>query len=192
VKRRTVLQALAALGVVWTAVWILTQLSAAAIPSAQRLLGYLGTQPLASGGREAVLARVAQDYNELPFLEKRALRAPEANGSFNAFLEQLTPAEKASFVERVLPQGFRDLLAGFAKMPERDRQKTIERSRREILEHLGDSPARALLENADPALLKQIANGGLGPMFDALPPDAKLQMLPMIEQMQNNLRQLRD
>jgi hypothetical protein len=192
VKRRTALQALASFAVVWTAVWIVTRLSAAAIPSADRLLEYLESQPLTEENREAVVGRLVHDYNALPFLEKRALRAPKANGAFNVFLEQLTPAEKVRFVEMVLPGGFRDLLAGFAKLPERDRQKAVERSRREILDHLGDSPARSLLENADPALLSQIANGGLGPMFDALPPEAKLQMLPVIEQLQNNLRQLRD
>jgi hypothetical protein len=75
---------------------------------------------------------------------------------------------------------------------QRDRQRNLERSRRELLENIGDSPAKLMIEAAGPALIKQIAEKGLGPFFDSLPPDMKLQMLPMIEQMQNNAQQLKD
>jgi hypothetical protein len=192
VKRRTALQAVAALAAVWSGVWIVTKLAAAAVPSADRLLAFLGTDPLAGGDRAAVVERIARDYAELPFLEKRALRAPEAGDVFHRFLGQLTPAETAAFVELAMPAGFREMIDGFARLPERDRRRTLDRSRGEVLRHLGDSPARAMLEDVDPALFQRLAAGGLGPMFDALPPAAKLQMLPMIEQVQHNLRQLRD
>ncbi|MFN0128451.1 MAG: hypothetical protein ACKV19_17390 [Verrucomicrobiales bacterium] len=191
-KLRYYLQAAAALVVVWSAVAVVSAAMNASIPTAKKLLEYLEENPMQQLPRPEVIDRVAADYVRLPFLEKRSLRAPETNGRFDAFLSSLTPEEKGRFVELALPGGFRDLLDGFGKMDQRDRQRNLERSRRELLENLGDSPARAMIEAAGPALLKQIAENGLGPFFDGLPPDVKLQLLPMIEQMQNNARQLRD
>jgi len=164
----------------------------ASIPSASKIQNYLASNPLEKGPRPEVLERVAADYVRLPFVQKRELRAPEAGGAFEAFLAQLSGEEKSRFVELALPRGFRELLEGFGKMDQRDRQRNLERSRRELLENLGDSPAKLMIEAAGPALIKQIAEKGLGPFFDSLPAEARLQMLPMIEQMQNNARQLKD
>lgn len=191
-KRRFALQAALALALVWSAVAATTAAMNARIPTAEKLLVRVADEPLSEGTRREVVERVAAEYVRLPFLEKRALRAPEAGGRFEKFLARLSGEEKSLFVERALPRGFRELLDGFGKMDERDRQRNLERSRRELLENLGDSPAKMMIEAAGPALLQQIAEKGLGPFFDALPPDVKLQMLPMIEQMQNNAQQLKD
>ena len=191
-KRRFLLQAAAALALVWSAVAAVSHWADAAIPTAGKVLAYLESAPLDQGPRDRVLERVASDYAKLTFVQKRELRAPEAAGVFEAFLAQLNGGEKSLFVEKVLPRGFRELLEGYGKLDEKDRLRNLERSRRELLENLGDSPARLMIETAGPALVKTIAEKGLGPFFDALPPDAKLQMLPMIEQMQNNARQLKD
>ena len=191
-KRRYFIQAAAALVAVWSAVAATTAAMNARIPTAERLLRKLAADPLASGPREAALDAVAAEYARLPFLQKRVLRTAENAGAFNTFLSGLTGPEKARFVERTLPAGFRELLDGFSKMDPKDRQRNLERSRRELLENLGDSPARLMIEAAGPGLLKQISEKGLGPFWDSLPPDAKLQILPMIEQMQNNAQQLRD
>lgn len=191
-KRRFFLQAALALAVVWSAVAATSLFINASIPTAEKLLGYLATDPLETSPRPAVVDAVAADYVRLPFLQKRELRAVEAGGRFDSFLSQLTGEEKSRFVELALPRGFRDLLDGFAKMDSGERKKNLERSRRELLENLGDSPAKLMIEAAGPGLIKQIAETGLGPFFDSLPPDAKLQLLPMIEQMQNNARQLKD
>jgi hypothetical protein len=191
-KRRYYIQAAVALILVWSAVAAATSLLNASIPTAQKLLDRLAENPLERGPRMAVVESVAAEYVRLPFMHKRELRAPEAGGRFEAFLAQLTAEEKSRFVELALPRGFRELLDGFGKMDARDRQRNLERSRRELLENIADSPAKMMIEAAGPALIKQIAEQGLGPFFDALPPEAKLQMLPMIEQMQNNARQLKD
>ena len=191
-KRRFVLQAALALALVWSAVAATTAAMNARIPTAEKLLARLAEKPLDRGSRTEAVERVAAEYVRLPFLEKRELRSPEAGGRFEGFLAQLSGEEKSLFVERALPRGFRELLDGFGKMDQRERQRNLERSRRELLENLGDSPAKLMIEAAGPALLKQIAEKGLGPFFDSLPPDMKLQMLPMIEQMQNNAQQLKD
>jgi hypothetical protein len=191
-KRRFAMQAALALALVWSAVAATTAVMNSRIPTAEKLLARLADQPLAKGSRVEAVEEVAAEYVRLPFLEKRALRAPESGGRFENFLAELSGEEKSLFVDRALPRGFRELLDGFGKMDQRERQRNLERSRRELLENLGDSPAKLMIEAAGPALLKQIAEKGLGPFFDSLPPDMKLQMLPMIEQMQNNAQQLKD
>jgi hypothetical protein len=47
-----------------------------------------------------------------------------------------------------------------------------------------------MLEKVDPKAVQQLAKDGLGPFYRALPPDLKLEILPFVEQMQNNLRDL--
>lgn len=191
-KRRFVMHAVIALALVWSAVAATSRLVDASIPTAGKLLAYIGSEPFASEPRARVVERVASDYVRLPFLQKRELRAAGAGGEFESFLAGLTNEEKSDFIERSLPRGFRELLDGFGRMDERERVKNLERSRRELLENIADSPAKLLMETAGPALIKQISEKGLGTFYDSLPPDAKLQLLPMIEQMQNNARQLKD
>lgn len=191
-KRRYFIQAAVAVALVWSAVAATTAAMNARIPSADRLLRKVSSKSLGGDRRGAELDAIATEYAQLPFLEKRTLRTAGNATTFNAFLSGLNAAEKSRFVERALPTGFRELLDGFSKMDPKDRQRNLERSRRELLENLGDSPARLMIEAAGPALLKQISEKGLGPFWDSLPPDTKLQLLPMIEQMQNNAQQLRD
>jgi hypothetical protein len=191
-KRQFVLKAAAALIGIWTCVWLATRAADASMPSARRLLAFLEKNPLVTDSREEALRRVATEYNKLGFVDRRALRAAEAKGVFTRFVGALTPEEKARFVDLVMPAGFDQLLDGFSRLPERDRLKTLERSKRELLDHLPDSPASLLIEQADAQLLNKIASDGFGEFYRQLPPEAKLEMLPFIEQIQNNLRKLND
>lgn len=190
-KRKFVLQAAVALFCLWTAVWGVGRLADAAQPSASRLLAYLRTEPLERGERSRAIEHVAREYNRLNFVEKRTLRSPAAEGVFDDFISSLSREEKTYLVDLIMPAEFERLLDGFSRLSERDRLKMIERSRREISEHLPDSPTRAMIDQAGPQMLANLANG-LGDVYRGLPPDAKLQMLPFIEQVQNNARRLRD
>ncbi|MGI8601792.1 MAG: hypothetical protein ACR2OZ_02200 [Verrucomicrobiales bacterium] len=191
-KRKFMMQAIAALAVIWSLVWIVSQAADAAMPSTRKVLDYLRGRPLGGEARSAVIARVASDYNKLSFVDKRALRAREAGGLFEGFLSELGPEEKEWFVQRVMPPQFQQLLEGFSKLPEADRVKVLQRSKRELIEELPDSPARVLLEQADSQMLNLLAKEGLGVLYKRLPPEAKLQLLPFVEQMQNNMRRLND
>jgi hypothetical protein len=192
-KRKFVIEGLVALAVVWLLVWLISRTADAAIPSARKFLAWLETEPLeASPSREAVVTRAAREYAQLTFVDKRSLRTPQAKGKFTGFLASLTPAEKTQFVELVMPGGFEQLLDGFSRLSERDRTRMLERSRRELIENLPDSPARTILEQVDPKSLQHLAKDGLGTFYRALPPDARIEILPFVEQMQNNLRQLDD
>ncbi len=192
-KHRATWQALAALAVVWSLVWAVSAWTTTRLPTAERLLDYLADRPFDHGDRQQVLDKVIADYQRLPFTQKRALREPEAEGRFTTFLDQLTSAEKERFFEGVLPRGFREFLSGLSTMSSRDRTRLLERSQRELAGHLPDSPVREWLEQADPERLSRLAaDTGLESLLQALPIETRLQWLPMIEQMQNNARQLKD
>ena len=86
-KRRFVMHAVIALTLVWSAVAATSRLVDASIPTAGKLLAYIGSEPFAAEPRARVVERVASDYVRLPFLQKRALRAAGARGSLKAFLQ---------------------------------------------------------------------------------------------------------
>ncbi len=190
-KRKFAIQGVVALALVWAAVWAVRTWATSTIPTTEKVLTYLEEHPLTPENRAAVLNRVTSDYAQLSFVQRRDLRAPEAGRAFTGFLEQLTPAEKDRFVTAVLPRGLQQFFEGFARMPENQRNRALDRSRKEIAEHMADGPAKAMLENAPPAMLNKLGKD-LGAFFSSLPPDVRLQVLPLIEQMQHNVRQLRD
>lgn len=191
-KHRTTVQALMALTVIWSVVGVVRVWSASRQSTAARLVAQLTQQSLASGDRAESLTQVIESYNALPFLEKRALREGENGEVFAAFLAQLSTEEKERFFQEVLPRGFREFLGGFSGMPERDRLRLLERSRKEILEHLPPSPARTVLEQMNGDALKRLTETGLETVIQALPIETRLQWLPMLEQMHHNARQLKD
>lgn len=191
-RHRATVQAVGALVAVWSCVGAVRTWSAAWQPTASRFVTQLVEQPVAEGDRMVALGRVIAEYNALPFFEKRALREADQGEAFSTFLSSLNAEEKERFFQEVLPRGFREFLKGFTTLPERDRVRLLERSRKEMLEHLPPSPARQVLEQMNAEAFKRLADTGLEPIVQALPIDVRLQWLPMLEQMQHNARQLKD
>lgn len=186
------MQAAAALAVVWAAVWGVIHWADASIPSSEKLLRYIKGRPWETQPRAEVLDQIINDYKHLPFLDKRFVRDPDTGVAFSEFVRGLSAQEKELFVAQTMPPGFQEMVDGFTKMPEKDRMRLLERSYRELLENLSDSPAGTMMAAAGPTLLRKIAEDGLGPFYESLPPDSKLQLQPMIEQMLNNAHRLRD
>ena len=196
-QRRFAIQALAALAAVWSVVWAGGRMVERSLPTAERLAAVLAADPLAGdANRTAAIDGVTRQYAALPFIERRKLRT-EHPDLIEGFLDRLSGPEKASFVDRVLPSGFYDMLRSFSTRPDGERMRDLDRAKSEYLGHIADPERREALSKYDfralNGLLKaESGNLKLDQLFRQLPPDLQIQVLPFIEQLHNNVRKLHD
>ncbi len=179
-------KALAVVVVVWIVAGGVIMWSRAARPTAESVSGYLEKNPLAGLSveqRSEVLTRAADQLNRLNFEERQKLRALRRD---REFFEQLTPTERREFLERTLPEGFRQLMLALNKMGPEARKKIVNR----VLEDLErDSPEVAgRIGEAD---AQKVIAEGLESFYEDASADVKLDFAPVIERLQRATQNLR-
>jgi hypothetical protein len=180
------MKAAAVLAVVWVVAGGVILWSRAVRPTAESVSTYLAKNPLADLApekRAEVLARAADQLNRLNFEERQKLRELRRD---REFFEQLTPAERREFLERTLPEGFRQLMLALNKMEPEARKKIVNR----VLEDLErDSPEVAgRIGEAD---AQKVIAEGLESFYEDASADVKLDFAPVIEQLQRATQNLR-
>ncbi len=203
-KRRFYLQALAALALIWGAVAVAHSLALAAVPSPEKVAAYLAAHPLADAGkadsagdaatvasRRVVVEEFARQRARLTFVQKRELYATHAD-TLLAFTSHLSRDEKILLADLTAGPDFNRLIASLAKMPDPDRLRMLERAKRELIDRVPDPARRAQLDKFDAGMISGLIKTAPENVFQMLPPEMKLQMLPFLEQLQNNVRKLAD
>jgi hypothetical protein len=180
------MKAAAVLAAVWVVAGGVILWSRAVRPTAESVSTYLAKNPLADLApekRAEVLARAADQLNRLNFEERQKLRELRRD---REFFEQLTPAERREFLERTLPEGFRQLMLALNKMEPEARKKIVNR----VLENLErDSPEVAgRIGEAD---AQKVIAEGLESFYEDASADVKLDFAPVIEQLQRATQNLR-
>lgn len=166
---------LLALGVIWGA--------RAMQPTPEKLARYIERHQLAGqppAVRQTRLEEVADQLNALSYEQRREIRGGK---DLDAFFRDLTPAEQALFLERTLPTGFKQMMEAFNKMEPQKRKKFVEKTLAEMRQQEGDEPPRA-----DDPNIEKIINSGLKSFYSDASAEVKMDLSPLIEQMQKNLQ----
>lgn len=150
-------------------------------PTAESVTAYLATADLASN-RPKVIGRVQSMLNEVPFEDRQRLNR---SGATRKFFASLNPSEQAAFLDATLPSGFKQLMESFNKMEPAKRKRIVEGALTEMKKHEGEAPARAV---EDDKLAQRVIDQGLRSFYTDANADVKLDLAPLIEQMQHNLR----
>lgn len=156
-------------------------------PTAKSLTVYLEQHPLGAktGAKRAkIISRVSDMLNGLNLEDRQAL---QGDGVTRDFFISLTPAEQAAFLDATLPAGFKQIMEAFNKMEPEKRKEFVDRALAEAKKRQGEAPPSGL----DEKLVQKMVNQGLNTFYAEASANAKLDLAPLIEQMQRNLQSLR-
>lgn len=96
----------------------------------------------------------------------------------------LTPAEQEAFLDATLPSGFKQLMDSFNKMEPAKRKQLVENALNEMKKHEGEAPP----PGRDDKLAQHVVDQGLRSFYKDADANVKLDLAPLIEQMQKNLQ----
>jgi hypothetical protein len=158
----------------------------AARPTPDSVARFIESEPLANvatNKRLEVIDQVANQINRLDFEQRQELRKTLGD---RRFFESLTEDEQIYFLERTLPEGFRQLMLALNKMTPGRREKIVkramedlERDSPEVAERIGDERARKFLSE------------GLESFYEDASAEVKLDFAPVIERLQRETQNLR-
>jgi hypothetical protein len=169
-------------GVIW---WARSQK-----PTPDRLLAYVEANPMegkSPGDRSEVMEKVAKQLNGLTYDERRDLRMSRR---LDRFFLSLKPDEQSRFLDLTLPEGFKQMMDALNKMKPDKRKQFVERTLSDMRkdEAISDEERERFL--SDPNTQKMI-DQGLKSFYTEASAETKLDVAPILEQMQRNLQGLR-
>jgi DNA invertase Pin-like site-specific DNA recombinase len=177
--------------VIWALAAGIVGLARSSRPDPARLTAFLAANPasaLNGPERERVMERVISDLNRLNFEQRRQLqRSPE----LREFFESLPPGEKEVFIERTLPEGFRQMMIAFNEMEPERRKRLVERALADIEQAREDGRMNGPAPEVDAAVTRKIIDEGLQAFYSEASAEVKLDLAPVIERIQESLQTMR-
>jgi hypothetical protein len=140
--------------------------------------------------REDHLRSLAEKVNRLSFEERRQLALRRG---LDLTFEAMSEGERRAFLDRTLPQGFAQIIEVFNKMSPEERRGAVERALDDLRRAEAESTeadwsrARARLEDGS---LQQVVEQGFQAYLQTASAETKLDLAPVIEQIQQNVRTL--
>ncbi|MDX6766960.1 MAG: hypothetical protein SFU85_09225 [Candidatus Methylacidiphilales bacterium] len=180
--------------VIWGVFWGLKTTAQTRKATAQAIIDRTAAQPLASlppQDRPGYLADLASTVNRLSFEERRQLAlARGLDGTFEA----MSDVERRAFLDATLPQGFNQILEVFNKMEPTERKAAVERALDDLRK--ADDMARGAdwsrtQARIEDGTLQQVVEQGFQSYLKTASAETKLDLAPVIEQIQQNLRSYR-
>jgi hypothetical protein len=141
---------------------------------------------LSATARAAAIQKLAAMLNALTLEERQSLRLNRL-----AWFNQMSEAEKATFLEATLPTGFKQMLAAFEDMPPDKRKSVVDRAIKQMKkanERLADSGQAEPDANRvalSPELQEQVTKIGLKSFYSQSSAQTKAEMAPLLEEMQH-------
>ena len=177
-------------GLTLVAIWALAAgiiaWARSAKPTAKSVAAYIQENNLAalSGDRRTKTIHKVEDMlNRIPLDERQELQRRKIT---RTFFEAMTPAEREAFLDATLPDGFRQLMESFNRMNPADRKRIVDNALTEMKKHEGEQPPERSAEDA--RLAQHVVDQGLRSFYKDADSDVKLDLAPLIEQMQRNMQ----
>jgi hypothetical protein len=175
------------IGLVLCAIWAIAAgaiyLARSAKPTAQSIAAYVHANDINSksgADRKKMIDRVTSMLNQVNLDERQELRRERVTDDF---FRSLTPDEQAAFLDATLPTGFKQMMESFNKMDPTKRKEVVDRALLEMKKHQGEQP-----KDVDQKNVQKIVDQGLRSFYSDANADVKLDLAPLIEQMQQNLQ----
>lgn len=133
--------------------------------------------------RGSVLEKLARQLNQLDYDQRREVRMSRR---LDALFKTCTPEEQSRFLDLTLPAGFKQMMEAFNKMPPAKRKMMIDHALVDLRKHGEDAAPPP-----DDPNLQKIVEQGLRSFYTDASAETKLDLAPVIEQIQKNLQGLR-
>ncbi len=106
------------------------------------------------------------------------------------YFKGMTPEEQHFFMEKRIGKAFNQMMTAFNDMERDERKQLVERTLKRMREDDGEREGLRRLEQSDPAATEKIVNEGLRAYYQDASAETKLDLAPLMEQMQRNLQGL--
>ena len=163
-------------GVLW---WLNTRK-----PTAEKVVQFVETHSLEGKSpeeRKEIIEKVAAQVNRLSPDERQQVR-PQS--SLDNFWKSLTAAERGHYFDLVVPKGLQVAIENFNKMPQERRKREIEKAVKRLRENADEE----LPEDFDPKLAKRFAEEGLKTFYSEGSIEAKMDALPLMEELEKSFK----
>lgn len=190
-RRRTWTLSGIALLSVWLVVGVAIVLANRAQPTPDAVATFAASQDFASMSTEARLNAIDELADRMNRLDFEQRRDPALQREIRDLFEDMTEDERVRYVEAALPRGLEQFFDAINEMDRDERQAFVDEALANMRRDM-DAASRAELEAQvdDPAFQTVINEGMRAYMRDASA-EAKLDLEPLITEMQLRLRELR-
>jgi hypothetical protein len=155
-------------------------------PTPQSLARYIDTHVLENRSpaeREKILTETARQLNRLTFEQRQEFRSTRTD---RRFFEQMTPEERARFLDLTLPEGFRQLMTALNTMEPEQRKKIVQRALDDM-----ERESPGLNDRIDQEAAQKILSQGMETFYKEASSEVKLDFAPVIESLQRTTQGLR-
>jgi len=156
-------------------------------PSPESVAHYIDTHSVEGRSpteRREIIDNLATQINRLGYEERRETRMERRP---DQFFKNLTSEEQAYFLDRTLPEGFKQMMIAFNQMTPEKRFKLVQRTLEDLRrdrEQYGDQPPPGL---GDPNVQKIVAEG-LKSFYSDASAETKMDFAPIVEELQKNMQ----
>jgi hypothetical protein len=141
---------------------------------------------LSADERARRLAALADQMNQLSFAERQKLTRDRA---FQSLTKQMTDDEKLSLMDKTLPRGFAQLMDAFNKMKPEDRKRIVAQAL-ENMKKWNPQQQEDRPKGFNDAAMQKVVQTGFSSYLQDASADTKLDLAPLVEQMQVDMQGL--
>ena len=138
---------------------------------------------------EKHIKSVIKQINLLDFEQRRELRETYDQDA-QEFFNKLTAEEKSEFLQATVEQHFKSIMKAFNQMSQEERKRAIEMARVELQSNEVDGQNIQRLKAEDEGVFQNLVEKGLGAYYEDASAETKLDLAPLLEEMQHRLRSL--
>jgi len=176
----------ALLAALWAVAAIVIYFAKSSQPTAASVTAYvhsLNMDALQGSDRARAIERMENMVNRISFDDRQALDRGRVN---REFFDKLTPDEQGAYLDATLPTGFQQLMDAFNKMDPVKRKLIVSKALEQMKENEGNGPPPGAVQSN---IEQHVIDQGLKSFYRDANADVKLDLAPLVEQMQLNLEQ---
>ena len=182
------------LAVIWGLVWGVMTMTGMFRETPEKVIAYIESNPLTEeedpDKRMEIIGTLADKLNQLDHEQIRDFEQ-EPGGRRDMgekFFRNMTPEEQHFFMEKRIGKAFNQMMQAFNDMEREERKRFVERTLTRMREDEGERVQLERLEEADPEATDRIVNEGLRAYYQEASAETKMDLAPLMEQMQRNLQ----
>ena len=189
---RPLIYAAGALVAVWAMAMLIYHFSSKAKVTVEKLQQYVDStdlDKLSASARDKAIADFANKVNSLSAEERMKWRRED---DWKKWFAEMTEAERAKFIEKTLPTGFKQMMDAFSQLPADQRKKFIDDAVAKLKQGGVDRSVGDYGQNGPPPLSpeleQQVREIGLKEFYADSSPETKAELAPLLEQMDIQIR----
>lgn len=142
-------------------------------------------EAMSDSQRRELIGQIAADVNRLSFEDRRDPRVQE---ELRDLFVAMTPQERQHYLDLVLPRGMAQMMDAINAMPRHERQAMVERALADMKRGMNDEDQQRAEREIGEETLQRIVDEGLRSYMRDASAESKLDLEPLITQMQRQMR----